>query len=211
MTTAPTTLACNHDAQRGSHCVQRLVVPSNFTRLTVENKQPKTNHSACESAAVNGCLRGKTVPDEDGSDLLTSRKTSIKTESVGKSHSVKAVAFWSRLAARRSQPGNCGRCGRPNPNGGRACPKCREYQQRYKLRLKEKAREYTPTECVAMVKQCRREVSKLREIIKKMQAVSRYKYNRQWKEKQTLKKYADAYPTITAQEAAEISHAYDTR
>ena len=62
-----------------------------------------------------------------------------------------------------------------------------------------------------MVKQCRREVSKLREIIKKMQVVSRYKYNRQWKEKQTLKKYATAYPTITAQEAAEISHAYDTR
>ena len=63
---------------------------------------------------------------------------------------------------------------------------------------------------VAIVKQCRREVTKLREIIKQMQRAHRYKYRRQWQQKRTLKKYADAYPEISKQELAQINHAYDS-
>lgn len=85
-----------------------------------------------------------------------------------------------------------------------------EYQRRYKLRLLVKRQEYSPAECVAMVKQCRREVSKLREIIKKMQAAQRYKYNREWKEKQMRRKYLKPVSHAEAMDyLADTNHAYE--
>lgn len=65
--------------------------------------------------------------------------------------------------------------------------------------------------CVAMVLQCRREVTKLREIIKQMKRHYEYRRNKRWQARRTLRKYADAYPTASKQELAEISHAYDAR
>ena len=47
-------------------------------------------------------------------------------------------SFLAGLAQRRREPGNCSRCGRPNPQPVRRgslhgkCPACREYQRQYK-------------------------------------------------------------------------------
>jgi hypothetical protein len=69
-----------------------------------------------------------------------------KKEDVTDSHgmvpagSTKAIAFWANCRERRSQPGNCSRCGRPNDTvpihaGKRSlCSRCREYVRQYKAR-----------------------------------------------------------------------------
>ena len=129
-----------------------------------------------------------------------------------RSHSgdrAKAEAFWSALAERRKQPGNCVRCGKPNAAETRQCPKCLAYQAKYRGRLQDKNEKLTAGMVVAIVKQCRREVTKLREIIKQMQRAHRAKNHRQWQQKRTLKKYADAYPEISKQELSQINHAYE--
>jgi hypothetical protein len=124
-------------------------------------------------------------------------------------HRAKAEAFWSALAERRKQPGNCVRCGKPNAAETRQCPKCLAYQAKYRGRLQDKNEKLTAGMVVAIVKQCRREVTKLREIIKQMQRAHRAKNHRQWKQKRTIQKYADAYPEISKQELSQINHAYE--
>jgi hypothetical protein len=190
------------DAMRG--CLHAVVVPIEFTPPAVEKHTPK--HNARETKhQLSVAVREGTVPDEDGSALTHVPQTSIKTEQAGKSY---RKPYHEKLEALRRDPKNCGRCGKPNSNGHKQCDKCREYQRRYKIRLKEKAREWTPAECVAMVRQCRREVSKLRGMIKQMQRVSKYKQRREWMLKKLRTKYANAFKEISKQELAEINHAY---
>ena len=196
-----------------------VVVPirETFTRPSVEQTETKTHNDALANRLLSVAVSGRPVPDEDGNALLTSRKSSIKTERGGKLYNIpesqlaKAQAHWARKTAQRKQPGNCGRCGKPNPQQThKHCPACRDYQKRYKLGLMARGHDMTQAAVIALVKQCRREVSKLREIIKKMQKENRRKYNQAWMMKRTLRKYADAYPEISKQELATMSHAYDT-
>lgn len=122
-------------------------------------------------------------------------------------HRAKAEAFWTRLAEKRKQPGNCCRCGNPHNGEYRQCDECRVRVAELKAKRKVKAMDMAG--CVAMVLQCRREVTKLREIIKQMKRHYEYRRNKRWQTRRTLRKYADAYPTVSKQELAEISHAYD--
>ncbi|MBK8255599.1 MAG: hypothetical protein IPK82_23415 [Polyangiaceae bacterium] len=123
-------------------------------------------------------------------------------------HRAKAERFWENLSAKRKQPGNCCRCGKPHDGEYRQCDPCRVRVAA--LKAKRQVKEMTLAECVVIVKQCRREVTKLREIIKQMKRHYEYRRNKRWQAKRTLRKYADAYPQISKQEAAQISHAYES-
>lgn len=125
-------------------------------------------------------------------------------------HRAKAERFWASLSAKRKQPGHCCRCGRPHDGKFRQCDPCRV---RVKIaKAKRQSKEITLAECVAMVLQCRREVTKLREIIKQMQRAKSNAYNRGFKAGKKhgieLSKYDGAYPVITPQELATMNHAY---
>ena len=122
-------------------------------------------------------------------------------------HRAKAEAFWTRLATQRKQPGNCCRCGKPRHGEFRQCDNCRKRVAVLKARRKVKALDIAG--CVAMVLQCRREVTKLREIIKQMKRHYEYRRNKRWQAKRTLLKYANAYPQMSKQELATISHRYE--
>ena len=67
---------------------------------------------------------------------------------------------------------------------------------------------------VAIVKQCRREVTKLRELIKQVRRTKWNGYNRGYtagkKHGLEVAKYHGTLPEISKQEAAQISHAYDS-
>lgn len=121
-------------------------------------------------------------------------------------HRAKAEAFWSKLSEKRKQPGNCCRCGKPHGGQFRQCDPCRKRVA--ELKAKRQVKTMDMAECVAMVKQCRREMTKLREIIKQMKRHYEYRRNKRGKVRRTLRKYADAYSQISKQEAAQISHAY---
>jgi hypothetical protein len=75
-------------------------------------------------------------------------------------------------------------------------------------KAKRAAKGMTLAELNREVRQCRREVTKLREIIKQMQRASNRAYGRSYKERRTMRKYAAAWPTITAQELSTMNHAY---
>lgn len=118
-----------------------------------------------------------------------------------------------RMAVRKL-PGHCGRCGKVHAAATRQCPQCLAYQSRYRGQLSEANPKLTAGVIVAMVKQCRREVSKLREIIKQMKLVKSEHYNAGYRaglrQRRDAGKYVDAMPTISRQELSEISHVYDT-
>lgn len=54
----------------------------------------------------------------------------------------RSLSFLAALAAQRRTPGNCSRCGRPNPKPAQKgavhgrCPACRQYQRAWKARRK---------------------------------------------------------------------------
>jgi hypothetical protein len=106
----------------------------------------------------------------------------------------------------RKLPGHCCRCGKPHAGQFRQCDPCRVRVAQAKA--KRAAKKITLVLLAAEVKQCRREVSKLREIIKQMQRAVNRAYGRHYRERRTLRKYADAWPTITPQELATMNHAY---
>jgi len=190
--------------------VQRLVVP-NFSDTTNQGEpngktKPLTkNNNRAQSAAAglsleSGALTHALSPNGNG----VGHSLRIRNPE----HRAKAEAFWSRLSEKRKQPGNCCRCGKPHNGEYRQCDPCRGRVAA--LKAKRQVKQMTLAECVAMVKQCRREVTKLREIIKQMKRHYEYRRNKHWQARRTLHKYADAYPEISKQEAAHISHAYDS-
>jgi hypothetical protein len=80
------------------------------------------------------------------------------------------------------------------------------------LKAKRLAEGMTLAQCIAMVLQCRKEVTKLREMLKSVQRENRSRYATGYRagKKHGLEqaKYADAYPVISKQELAQINHAY---
>jgi len=126
-------------------------------------------------------------------------------------HRAKAEAFWSRLAEKRKQPGNCCRCGKPHAGEFRQCDPCR--LRVAQLKAKRAAKGIDLAGCVAMCLQMRREVTRLRESFKNARRRRHNAYNLGWrrgrKEWREANHYADSLPTISLQEAACISHSFD--
>ena len=206
---APTTSDCNQDAARAhGSSLQRMVSPRQFhPPLRGTNRNQIHNESRCESAAV-GAVSGRTVPDEDGNALLTSRKSSIETERGGKLY---RKPYHDQLDALRRDPENCGRCGKPSANGKRQCDKCREYQHRYKA--KARGENFDAQTAAGMIVQMRRELSRLRATVKNMANNRRKSYSKGYSKGfetgKTTAKYADTLPEISKQELATMNHAYD--
>lgn len=212
MTTEATmTTGRMNEAESGAAVRLHPVVVPIFSDATIQgeptrkNKPSTNNNNRARSAAAGLSLEGGAL----------THALSPNGNGVGKSlrirnpeHRAKAEAFWTRLTEKRKQPGNCCRCGKPHAGQYRQCDPCRVRVAA--LKAKRQMKEMTLAECVAMVKQCRREVSKLREIIKQMKRHYEYRRNKRWQAKRTLRKYADAYPQISKQEAAQISHAYES-
>ncbi len=147
--------------------------------------------------------------ERSGNDLRVLNHKNRVTQ--GNFPSAKAVAFWTGLALRRKQPGNCSRCGKPHDGKFRQCDPCRVKLKKYKAKKLVDRERYNPTAAMAMIHQMRREVTKLREIIKQMQKSYRRDYQRAWKLRKETRKYADVFPEISKQEAATFSHAYEHR
>lgn len=126
-------------------------------------------------------------------------------------HRAKAERFWENLSAKRKQPGNCCRCGKPHDGEYRQCDKCRVRVAA--LKSKRQAKGMTLAECVVMVNQCRREVTKLRELIKQVRRTKWNAYNRGYtagkKHGLEVEKYHNTLPEISKQELATMNHAYD--
>lgn len=125
-------------------------------------------------------------------------------------HRAKAVRFWDNLAAKRKLPGHCCRCGKPHGGEFRQCDPCRVRVANAKARRQTK--ELTLAHCVVMVKQCRKETTKLRMLIKQMQTAQRRDYTRGYqrgiKTGREQGRYGDTIHSLTAQELSQISHRY---
>ena len=128
----------------------------------------------------------------------------------------KASAFWARKAELRKQPGHCPRCARAHAGPHRQCPAClakaAERRQRERVRPITNAADIT-----SEMDQFRRELNKLRVMVRNMADARRESYLRGFMSGQRnyrrnrnkhLKRYFDAYPTASTQELAQISHAY---
>lgn len=96
-------------------------------------------------------------------------------------------AFLAELKSRRNTPGNCIRCGRPNPQPAKAgslhgaCPSCREYRRQYNA-SKRKDKPVPPVQ-VAIVDPARfaqfeQRVRELELTIGNMKRYARAEYNR---------------------------------
>lgn len=192
-----------------------LLACVNFTRPSVEQTETKIhNESRCDSAAV-GAVSGRTVHDEDGSHLLTSRQTSIETERGGKLYNIapsqlaKAKAHWARKSAQRKQPGNCGRCGKPNPSKThKHCDDCRDYMKR---RREGKAGALVTIHQSA-VSRLERRIGALEHSLAMLQLNGRLMYKRGYQRGLKTGKEIRHYhgtPEISKQELATMNHAYD--
>lgn len=155
--------------------------------------QPPTGLSQEEGRTT--CARNTT--GRDGGDFGSPKRAAKRTR------------FFAALTERRQQPGHCCRCGRKHDGKTKQCEKCLAYQARYRGRLADKNEKLTACMVVAMVKQMRREVTKLRGIIKQMQRVHRTRQQRDYLARRTVRKYADAYQPISSQELATMNHAYE--
>jgi len=154
-----------------------------------------------ENEVVNGLTRALTLNTAADGKLLRKRNPE---------HRAKAEKFWAALTAKRKQAGNCCRCGKPHNGQYRQCD---PYRKRVaELKSKRRVKQMTMAECMTMVIQCRREVTKLREVIKQIRRTKWNGYNRGWttgkKHGLELAKYADTMPTISKQELATMSAAY---
>lgn len=195
-----------------------LLCPTNFPDRPMNRNQqtiePKTINKSRAISYGNEALVSPKIEVVNG---LT-RALTLNTAAVGKllrirnpEHRAKAEKFWSNLAANRKLPGHCSRCGKKHDGQFRQCDVCREKLKHYKARRLVRREEYDPTKAMAMIYQMRREVTKLREIIKQMHRAKNRKYQRDRKQRKTLEKYHDAYPTITKQELSTMSSAYDEK
>lgn len=165
------------------------------------------NYKLVRDSALSVAVRDGAVPETSGAYL------SVQQRGHGK---LSRIAHFQRLESARKQPGNCGRCGKPNGNGYANCDRCRNYQTLYKLRKRNERLEQ-PSEVMKELAQFRRELTALRKMVKTMARARRESYLRGFMAGQRnyrrnrnkhLKRYSDAYPEISKQELAQISHAY---
>jgi hypothetical protein len=173
-----------------------------FSHHAVE-KTNIDNQLACESA-LSGCRHEGTVSERSGAC------PSIKTERGGK---LSRLPHFQRLEAMRTLPGHCRRCGKRNANGLAYCDRCRQYHAEYRLR-KRAERFNAPTEVVRELAQFRRELSRLRAMVKAMGSERRRAYKTGYRaglkaRRARFVRSAWVPPTMSRQELAEINHAYD--
>ena len=124
----------------------------------------------------------------------------------------KAAAFWDRKQSNRRKPGHCGGCGKPSDNGQRTCTKCRE--RGAKLRDRKRVEEHGATDAKT-VAALEKRVANLEHYFARISTLAKVEYNRGYcagrrlhRKAQERASYHDAMPRATAQELAEISHAY---
>jgi len=157
------------------------------------------------SALSDGCSSRDAVP-ESGAHLNSARRGNFTQQQLAK-----ATAFWKRKTALRKTPGNCGRCGKPNPDAGSKarCPKCRAYQRRYKL-----LRRMEPVVVSnAELRELRRRVESLEQAVAAMQVDRKRCYllgYRQGKKNENTRRFMPDV-IITKQELATMNHAYYRR
>jgi len=182
----------------------------NFTPPAVEKTVTTTKRDAFQLGVA---VREGTVSGNDGSDLNTSRFQT--TERAGKSYNIKplrlpkAVAFWFKKSGQRKIPGNCSRCGKPNPdNAKKSCPACRSYQKRYK----DGKRGRTVIVYQSALDHLEHRIAALEHSLALLQVNSRviYKrgYNRGLRTGREIRHYAGTLKPMTIQELATISHVY---
>lgn len=124
-------------------------------------------------------------------------------------HRAKAEAFWSALAERRKQPGNCCRCGKPHDGQTRQCRKCLDYQAKYRGRLPAKTEKLTAGMIVAMVIQMRREMDRMQTRFKQWQKAADYRRNLHYRTNTMRKKYLKTVSPAEAMDyLADTNHAY---
>lgn len=123
----------------------------------------------------------------------------------------RAEKFFINRMDLRGLPGHCRRCGREHEGKLRVCPACKQREKDLRKARSNKA--LNLSECMAMVRQCRKEVTKLRDLIKKHMRTEHNAYQRGYKvgrkEKAIAHRYGDTVPEVSGEEAAQISHAFD--
>jgi ribosomal protein L40E len=149
------------------------------------------------------------VPCEGAVPENVGTRPSQITERVGK---LSRIAHFQRLEAARQQPGNCRRCGKPNPTHFKACDRCRKYNLDYKLKLKN-LRLAIPSEVSKVLAQFRRELSHLRATVKNMSNDRRRAYRAGYQaglagRRARFKRGAWIPPQMSMQELSTINHAY---
>lgn len=179
-----------------------IALADNLSLPAVERNNLNTKF-ACELATV-GIVHEGNVSEGVGAH------PSIKTEQVGK---LSRIVHFQRLETARKQPGNCGRCGKPNGNGHANCDRCRNYQTLYKRRLHAK-RLSSPSGMMSELAQFRRELSRLRATVKNMANERRASYRKGYAaglagKRVRFRRGAYIPPQISKQELATMNHAYD--
>lgn len=136
---------------------------------------------------------------------------SPESSSPGGKHSPKAIAFWARKTELRKQPGRCPRCAKPHTGEGQ-CPACRAYAAAY--RAKKRNADLPPVEARSVVALEKR-VANLEHYFARLSAAQTVAYKRGYcagrrlhRKSAERARYFDAMPRATAQDLAEISHAY---
>ena len=125
-------------------------------------------------------------------------------------HIAKAQAYWQTLQARRKNPANCCRCGKPRDGKTRQCSKCLKYQAKYRGKKFGDDEKITAAMVVAMVKQVRKEMDRMQARFKQWQKAADYRRNLHYRTNAMRKKYLK---TVSHEEAmdylAETNHAYE--
>jgi hypothetical protein len=164
------------------------------------NNELKTNNRAASALSVDGFSVG-----------VSAKKGRAETkEQGGETLPAKARAFHARIAALRKQPGNCGRCGKPNANGLKQCDRCRAYMKAYKEAVAKKPRSIATFDANALM----RRVVSLEMRLAKVEcelALRRNTYRYVHRRQAVLLKRSRPQwepPTITKQELSTMNHAY---
>lgn len=170
----------------------------------------ETINNACAASALSGLASAGSVPEHVG------RASAVtKPRDGGNSLPAQARAYHAKIAALRKQPGNCGRCGKPNTNGHKRCDRCRAYEKQYKTAKRLQGVDVTPLTVAQLV----RRVQTLEMAVARLELWREYKGHLVRKvtrksaaiqqERRKAAARLDAMPRITEQELATMNHAYD--
>lgn len=120
----------------------------------------------------------------------------------------KAQAYWQQLQARRKDPANCRRCGKPRTGNAKQCQKCLDYQARYRGRVVDD--HLTAKQVLAAVNQMRRELDKMHVRFRAWQKAAEYRRNLHYRTNAMRKKYFKQLSAPeTADYLAQTNHAYE--
>lgn len=165
--------------------------------------EPDNNEQQSRVSALSGgCTPRDTVPSAGRAYAARRGKFSSSKQLA------KAEAFWQHKTALRKTLGNCGRCGKRNPDQThKHCPACRDYQKRRKF-----LRRIEPV--VVSMGEVRRLVRRVESLELSVARLSLRKdiayrsgYRAAQRHERKLRYASDV--TITKQELATMNHAYD--